>query len=198
MTNLSTFRQPWPDEHDQIRRLFAPPFAATPSVSWQVAVSGGRRERLLGVAATAQQPEREGEKTGTEAVLFWRALPAHVGTELEKQLIVHTVQAAREQGVARLASLRAMQVDDPAHRLLTGLGFTVKAQIAEFEAPFAAVWERCQRIHALLDRRKAIPVEAEILPFEERLLPQLRTLFHNTHIVSCAEFDAKLSLLICS
>ena len=127
------------------------------------------------------------------AHLFWRALPAYQQSPMIKDLLISAVESEVDRHVEAVASYRHLAADSFEHRLLLELGFGESERLEVFEAPFDAVWSRCRRIHALLERRHSIPDAAQIVAFEPRRLPELRAVFHNSQIVSCLDFDARLS-----
>ena len=188
------YRPAWPDERQRLQQLFAPPFPPGPSAAWLVAVSGSPRERALGLAAIVRVPKVAGSNNATEpSLLFWNTLPAYRDAPLTDELLSYAIETGRVQGVSALTSQRLFEEKDPNYRRLLGLGFSVCERIAEYQAPFQTVWERCRRIYELLEGRGAIPTDARVGGFEPELLPELRAIFHNNRIVGCLDFDARLS-----
>tara|TARA_R110001592_G_scaffold363248_3_gene682125 strand:- start:25125 stop:26030 length:906 start_codon:yes stop_codon:yes gene_type:complete len=188
---IANFRRAWPDELELLQRRFRLPVALDENISWSVACDTSPRERPLGVVVIAQALNEAG--TVARAALFWRMLPAYQKSEIERDLLLFALSETADDGVHSLFSFAALPATSPASKMLQSLGFTVTEQTDEFEAPFSAVWERCQRVYRLLERRKAIPPDAHIGPFEKKLLPDIRAIFQNTRIMGSLEFDARMS-----
>lgn len=186
------YRAPWPDEFSKLARSFSPPFSPEVAGASLLACTPPPRERLLGLFTMAKLPGVEGEADKMKAQFYWRVVPNCEGSEMERQLLQRGIADARANGFRMLSTQATMESGSRAHALLQDLGFNVGEEIDEFEAPFSAVWERCQRVYKMLERRVAIPPTAQIMSFEPQLLPELRAIFHNTRIVGCLDFDARL------
>jgi hypothetical protein len=183
-------RPPWPDEVAKLGRTIPSPSVLKPGNCCLVACTEGPRERLLGSLTILRSPPDSGVETGH---LHWHVAAAQRGSDLESQLFRSGLSSAKDLGIQRVVTLNTFAPESEEYGTLIKHGFKVGEEIDEFEASFSAVWDRCQRVHALLEKRGAVPERAEITGFSPELLPLLRETFHNNRIVGCLEFDAKLN-----
>ena len=159
-----------------------------------VAVTANARERPVGLASLVWVKGGLGQEA-KRAYLAWQVIPAYTQTDVVARLIAETIaiDVGKDTEFEQIVTQRLFVEEDTEPALLETLGFKVAESLDIFQAPLAKVLSRSERAFKRLKSRGAIPRDALISPFEPDLIPSIRALFHNIGLVSCLEFDAKLT-----
>ncbi|HJP35794.1 MAG TPA: hypothetical protein QF901_07365, partial [Gammaproteobacteria bacterium] len=182
------FRAAWPDEHARVQRLFRIPFRFDKRLDLVLAVTSGKRQRIL--ACAALYPLADTSDAGAECRLGWSIRAADADTEYE--LLRAAAHRAAASGFSSLSHQTYLDPEDPRALTLRAMGFSPRESIDEFQCSYTSVWNRCRRIHERLGADKGPPSEIRITSLERAVLPAVRARLHEERIMDTLDFDDRL------